>query len=388
MGNYAYGCLGHVAGADASQIPHEIVAPFQRWVDQLDIQNTIFFRAEHLPNYELGVFYLNYFSTISPCSPSLNSALANFGSLPVLRVTVPGYAMGMLPHFAVVAHELGHAIQTKIKPDFSSHKQAADDCYKRIKTRLDTKDIVLNQKILFQISNIQNNWINELKADAVGHCVVGPAFFFALCGFLELSGRNYGVSSTHPPSSLRQTLLIKQLSSENKSFIDVFYAKTGLKIDKDTNGPHIPECPKANTLVQKLERNFDYTYAVICTELIPFISAIGADIYGAAISYLQTSAAEIIYTPDQLEADLKYHLDPLCNLVPPIETLNAKGAHAASLSSILNVGWAGLLTRLDNFPEPAGNDGDVKAKKMERLHELLLKAVELSEARLLWEEQQ
>jgi hypothetical protein len=73
-------------------------------------------------------------------------------------------------------------------------------------------------------------------------------------------------------------------------------------------------------------------------------------------------------------------------LVPPIEYRDADGLHAAQLSSILNVGWAALLTRLDQMKNAKGALGDPTASKMEQLHELLLRAVELSEAKRLWEE--
>ena len=238
LGEAAYYFLKHIEGAGATQIPHEIVDPFQRSVENLDIKNTKFFRTEHLPNYELVTFYLKNYSTISPCSPSLTTALKDFGSLPVLRVTIPGQAMGMLPHFAIVAHELGHAIQSRITLDLGNYKQEAIDCVARIKARLDAKNAVLDQKTIFRIGAIRQSWINELKADAVGHSVVGPAFFFAFCGFLELSGRNYGVSPSHPPSSLRQSLLIDNLSSGTKSFVDVFRNKTGKSIEKSTNTKH------------------------------------------------------------------------------------------------------------------------------------------------------
>jgi hypothetical protein len=53
----------------------------------------------------------------------------------------------------------------------------------------------------------------------------------------------------------------------------------------------------------------------------------------------------------------------------------------------LNVGWAALLTRLDRMAKPKGPFVDLVSGKMEQLHELLLRAVELSEARRVWEEQ-
>jgi hypothetical protein len=43
------------------------------------------------------------------------------------------------------------------------------------------------------------------------------------------------------------------------------------------------------------------------------------------------------------------------------------------------------LAKLDEIPAPPGS-GDVSARKMEKLHELLLKAVELSDARVTWEQ--
>jgi hypothetical protein len=57
------------------------------------------------------------------------------------------------------------------------------------------------------------------------------------------------------------------------------------------------------------------------------------------------------------------------------------------LAGILNVGWAALLAKLGDLPDAAVPPGaDPIAQKMEKLHELLLKAVELSDARLTWEE--
>ena len=54
LGDQAYTLLSLISGADASQIPHQIVDPFQRWAAALKIDNTIFFRAEHVSNYELA----------------------------------------------------------------------------------------------------------------------------------------------------------------------------------------------------------------------------------------------------------------------------------------------------------------------------------------------
>ena len=135
LAGQAYAWLRHVAGADATAISHQVVAPFQRWVKALGISDTIFFRGEHLSNYELGTFDLERFAkTLQNPSKSLLKATKDI-SWPLRRVTVPSQALGMFPHFAVVAHELGHAIQDTIKPNICRRHSADETAFfNRLKT--------------------------------------------------------------------------------------------------------------------------------------------------------------------------------------------------------------------------------------------------------------
>ncbi len=389
LGDNAYALLMHVSGEDAGQIPHQIVAPFQGWVQKLQIENTIFFRAEHISNYELATFDLEQWcDDLNSPSVGLGAATTKI-NWPVLRVTVPGQAMGMLPHFAVVGHELGHAIQDEIKPDFSNYIDEDAALKDRIDARLAKNGHSFGDDQLMLTSEILKSWVNELKADAVGHLLSGPAFFFALCGFLEIAGQSYGISPSHPPSDLRRKLLLNQLNADSPSFSGVIQKKTGLVITETINSPHIPACPQGDDLFIDLLDEYNVYEAAICTELVTYLENISAEIYGAARTYLEALPAEIIYRPTQLELDIDAHLDLLCQLVPPIEYRDEQNAvRPSSLATILNVGWIALLTRLDRIPAPREKAGDdIDAAKMERLHELLLKAVELSEARRLWEEQ-
>lgn len=161
-------------------------------------------------------------------------------------------------------------------------------------------------------------------------------------------------------------------------------------INDTLNSPHVPKCPPADRLFDELiskRRNHDSTVsAAICVELVSYFRKVAPVIFDTVETHLNTASPQLIYTPSRLKADLDEHLDLLCALVPPIEYRDTSGIHAADLATILNVGWAALLTRIDQVPESSGHIGDRIAGKMERLHELLLKAVELSEARLLWEE--
>lgn len=386
VGNDAYQLLTFVAGADSTQIPHQVVAPFQRWVDALGIKQTIFFRAEHLPNYELTTIDGQSLALLNGASQTLVDAIAAI-NWPVLRVSVPGHAMGLLPHFAVVAHELGHAIQDRIRLDLSGHHQDLTDFLARTVSRLAQEGITFKPEHGVTAGEILGRWVNELKADAVGHHLVGPAYFFALCGFLELSNQGYGIGPTHPPSDLRRSLLFGKLSEGLPSFEQVFQAKTGLGLTEEFNSPHIAKCLPPDQMYAELKQRHDVVTAAICVELMPAIAALAQTVFAAAHAELQASSAALVYTPAQLAVDLDRHLELLCNLIPPVEFQQDGAFKPCTLASILNVGWCALLTKVDLFPKARGlGSSSPDAARMECLHELLLKAVELAETRQLWEE--
>lgn len=386
-GSSAYSSLRHVTGADATEIPHEIVAPFQRWVSSLQISNTIFFRAEHLPNYELGRIDARGYKKFPSASPSLLNAIDQI-TWPLLRVTVPGHAMDMLPHFAVVAHELGHAIQDRIKLDLSKFSADRQDCDARIEKRIRDNGGSFGSSERLSVTTIYDKWINELKADSVGHLLVGPAFFFALCGFLELAGRNYGIAETHPPTDLRKSLLIKELAKGSLSFVSVFKDKTGMTITAALNSPNVPACPSGDNLYNVLASEYSVPIAAICTELVPYLEKIGPTVFESARALIEQICPTLLYTASQLKTDLDEPLDMLCSLIPPIESRAASNGdpQAMGLASILNIGWAALLTRLDRIPDRGDNPSLADSRRYNQLHQLLLKAVELAEARQLWAE--
>jgi hypothetical protein len=386
LGEIAYKFLSYASGADATDIPHQVVAPFQRWAKALGITNTIFFRAEHLSNYELGWWDVsNLAKDLDNPAPSLTAATADI-AWPLLRVTVPSHAMGMLTHFGVVAHELGHAIQDNIVCDFSPQIAVGTEVQARITARLAALGIAMGREQQVRFGEILRSWINELKADAVGLLVAGPAFFFALFAFLELTGRQYGISGTHPPSDLRRRHLFARLGDGPLSFRDVLLADVNLTLTEDLNSPSLPACPLADQLFAEISGRQNSLDAAIVVELIPYANAVADIIFNAARAYLTANCPSLIYSPTNFRADIADFTTPLCALIPPIERLNTGGQlEAASLASILNVGWVVLLAKLNEVPSPPAAVGE-NSRKMERLHELLLKAVELSEARRIWEE--
>lgn len=386
LGDEAYKLLQFVAGADSTQIPRQVVAPFQRWVEGLGIKETIFFRAEHLPNYELRPVDGRNAALLNGASKTLLDALAEI-TWPVLRVSVPGHAMGLLPHFAVVAHELGHAIQDRIRPDLHAYNTSVVQAVDRAKDRVAKEGITFAKEHELVAQKIVGSWLNELKADAVAHYLVGPAFFFALCGFFEAAARGYGVADTHPPSDLRRALLFQKLNEGADSFSAVLQRETGLVLTEELNSPHIARCPPADQLYPILKQRDGPITAALCVELIPAFQALAPTVFNAARDQLAKDAGALVYSSAQYEQDLKRHLEALCNLVPPIEYRDAGRPIACTLSTILNIGWVALLTKVDRFPMSRSvSPAEPIAARMECLHDLLLKAAELSEARQLWEQ--
>ena len=101
-GKQAYDMLQRMEGTDSAYIPHQIIAPFEDWATALGIENTLFFRAEHAPNYEVRWFPKEANGhRLNGQSKELVKALQT-ASWPVMRITVPSHAMGMLPHFAAI----------------------------------------------------------------------------------------------------------------------------------------------------------------------------------------------------------------------------------------------------------------------------------------------
>ena len=292
----------------------------------------------------------------------------------------------MLPHFAVVAHELGHAIQDHIKPDVRAFQQPFLDCINRVRTRLAKLGHVYGLQENILLRETLQNWINEFKADAVGHMLVGPAFFFALFGFLELAGRSYGLGKTHPPSDLRRKQLIRELNSGAQSFQSVMQG-CGLTPLVTDYAPNVPNCPAKDLLFNEIRKSHGEAQAAVCVELIELFDVMAPAIFSAARDYLTNLSAQLVYTPSQLATDVQLHLKPLRGLIPPIEFQEAGNWKPTSLATVLNVGWIALLDlREDEAGSTVAVPPSETASKMEKLHELLLKAIELSEARRLWEE--
>jgi hypothetical protein len=370
-----------MSGASADDLPFAVARPLQRWFDQLKIPNTTLFRAEAIANYELRLFHHSLFSDRPLPSTSLRTAIDET-TWPLLRVTVPSKALGILPHFAIVAHEIGHALYASVQWDDSILYKQEEIVKAEVAKRLGVSP--LNDDSVRRIGEITKNWLEEFSADAFGLLLAGPAFFFSMADFLQLEGGGLVLSKSHPPHDLRRGMLYDQLTLGNPSFASVFEEETGEKLLEDFNSPLIVRLPEKEHIFSALS-GYDKEVAALLAELPDAFRNLQSHIYKKVHHCLSQIDVSAIYRVDNYQSDLRNHLGALLAAIPPIEDGTGLGDRSpTNFSAILNVGWAVVLTKLKDLRVKTGGDPE-GAEKLERLHALLLKAVELAEARRDWE---
>lgn len=285
-------------GAGPDDLPFAVVRPLQRWFDQLHIPNTTLFRSEAIANYELRLLEETLFRDIPLPSPTLRSAIGAI-QWPLLRVTVPGKALGILPHFAIVAHEVGHALYDRVQWARGILDKEEDGVKTRVAARLGVKR--LEDAVTRRIRDIAKNWLEEFAADAFGLFLTGPAFLFSMSDFLQLEGRRLVLSATHPPHDLRRRMLYDRVCTGTPSFAAVFENATGKTRSEDFNSPLMVQFPEKNDVFNAVAK-YDLRGAAILAELPDGFRNLQDHIYDGVHACLK--GYNVIYSVDDYKEDL------------------------------------------------------------------------------------
>ncbi|MGJ4890273.1 hypothetical protein ACQR1Y_18890 [Bradyrhizobium sp. HKCCYLRH3099] len=395
--NDAYKHLSDMAGVGQQDLAYQLVPALQRWFTSVGAANTIFFRAKLEENYEI-YWYDPDDLPHKKRSQTLERAIADI-TWDFARVTVPSKAFSYLPHMAIVAHEIGHAIYKSIPvsvPDIAQERMIG-----AVRRRLSKNGMPFTTETEKLIGEIRDDWLEELTADAVSYFLAGPAAFFALSEFLGFFGKEYGFNQKYPPHSVRRGILFRQLQTDG--FVAVFEEHTSQVITEDFNSALMKVTPTADALFEA-EKEFFGTRsaerAAIFSELPTQILDLVPWIYENVGQHLTRVAPKQLYTASRLDDDLDKHLQPLLMALPPIETdgprspkrvvtereidLKLTNKVPVEFASILNIGWAALLTKHTELKIKPSGSSDEDCERLESIHGLLLKAVELSEALRSW----
>lgn len=394
---FAYQGMELMRGADISELEHPVVRPMQRWFEMIEPKRTVFFRAENVVNYEIRPIEEWVFKGIRDPSNHLKKAIDKI-DWPLTRVTVPDRALGILPHFSVVAHEFGHAIYEDLRPkiseEFSNNEGLLTPVYVSYSDSLQNRaGKNLHDPTIVSLTNrILENWTQEISCDAVAFCLTGPASFFALSDILQFASRNFLYTETHPPKILRRQFLFDLMRRDDANFAKVITRVTKQTVGKDFNSVLMPDLPGSRVLFDAfIKRKLSSELSAVLAELPSVISQLGPLIGEAVVQEFRTDKKKtpLLYTVDHFEEDLATHLSALLSAIPPIEVGDKLSDRLPTdFATILNVGWVALLCKIDDlYIDTSGvSDHLTHGAKAEVLHGLLLKAVELSEIRRQWRE--
>jgi hypothetical protein len=292
--------------------------------------------------------------------------------------------MGIIPHFAIVAHEIGHAMMPRIGLNPVNAAVRAETA--AIMARLATLGVATPTRPTVFLQEVLLSWIEEFAADAFAGFLTGPAALFSLSEFLQLA-RHHGICDTHPSNELRRAAMFREMAAGTPSFCSVFEKHTGLKLTAEINSSLIVAAPaEAEIMQDMIGDGHSHEESAAIAALHGSMKPIAQAVYGSVRSYLNQNVPNLIYTASNYDADLTNHLAALLAAIPPIENgLDITQRRPCDFASIINVGWVLLLTKLDQLRVRTKPGDALGSEKVERLHDLLLKAVELSEARREWE---
>ena len=392
---FAYEYLEAFRGAGQEELFYPVVPPLQRMCDALKLKNDFFYRADISSNYELRELDLQGLDDLRRRTPTLRDAVDAVVP-PFTRVTMPSRAFSILPHFAIVGHEIGHAIQNRLgkkdQPVAEENRPDFKVLLKRIEGRLrrDYPDLKLSRSQIEEGAKVVfTNWSIEFAADAFGFYLMGPAMFFALSEFLLITASGWGASRDYPPNHLRRDFLFQQMKAGGeKSFARVFERETGEKLTITINNALIPVETGTERIYDDIRAGGDPERgltACAAAELVVEMRGLRPDIYKFAFDRIASIDRELIYSPERFARDLKEHVPAMVYAIPPIESYNKMTGKMMPVDfvSILNIGWVVLLTKLEELK--IGEAKIPRDRRVEVLQGLISKAVELSEARRVWE---
>jgi hypothetical protein len=335
--------------ADTTQVADFVVTPLMRWFKAVDHSSEYLFTCDNV--FEVSpIFEANQHEANARHSDH-REAIRRLGKT-VYRIRMPGGALGTALHVPLVAHEVGHVLISanleKIESEIAPFCDGLGD----------------------EQAEILSNWIVEVVADTICGFIVGPAGFFAL--HEKLRGNDIP-DQDYPQNYVRTSSLGSFVHRKYKS---IFAAAKVQKADwKDW------AIRSDADLLKEIKEHSDY--AELSRRLVRALPQI-RDI---ASKFARIHIPDLEYLPARYSADLDMHLKSFLLAIPPFETNgDLRSRKPTELASILNVAWFIAALRLDKLRIKVTAGADKKGRLLVELDQLILKAIELSELRRQWED--
>jgi len=293
-------------------------------------------------------------------------------------VNIPAVESGQILIHGVLAHELGHALYDRrdiargLLPKIKVNEDLVKNLVRMMfenqqKQGNPTPELRLRKQVTQEITGRVNGWVKELCSDAIGIRLFGPALFFAATHLLISFIHMDKTSETHPPPRLRVRLMIRML----KKLYSVHEWREELQsFSKDWDEVSAGQIPGVNPYDQLALETINDAVLDLISEA----------------SDLATSAAQC-YTTKQFDHDVAKLAPLFLNHIPPGETGPYSRGTSVELASVINAGWHVYLCDFETFRKSLHpKDGATRFTAATKLHELVLKALEISGTRTSWEE--
>ena len=286
---------------------------------------------------------------------------------------------------SLLGHELGHFIdlQKQISHKLLSKVWIDPKVVERIARSLSTRKLsteknhgatldhfisyeMLKANIADLTSKTIEKWLGELVADLIAFHMLGPIFLFELKNFLLTMKGIDDSSDKYPPPRMRIKMLIEEFS-KMKYETELKQHEMGKDFVEVVNGLR-----KQLQEIEEKERDEieDLVFRSI-TKVIPDLR-----------ENVREATAKLDYNPKRFCAEVFPLVGILDSFVTPVEV--SPGSPASPVS-ILNCGLLYELLSMDRLYKMLNAKGSAaKLNAKHKLHQLLLKALELSDIQSSW----
>jgi len=372
--------LGLIDGSDIDQSPAQLVSPLRRYFQALLPNCDIVLSSKPELNYSITEIAQDIRKLLG--DGPLRECCKNLPADHLFLVTLPASESEQVLLHAILSHEASHGIYEQHRLGdriFGRIRIIKEDLVKAVVQKLSEHssgpagqdalppllEVVLRSDVTAQVNERISKWVRELCSDALGIRLFGPAFYFAFVHFFLSFVHLDRASRSHPPPRLRLKLLTKlcrevyapeELHPKLSEFFGVF--------DIASQQPIVCRGPFEQIAVHCL--NEEAVLGVICEETAKCLPL------------------PHCYSHDQYRRDIDILVPLILNLIPPGET-GVLGA-AVGIASIFNVGWYVYLCKFGEFQGRLHQRDRDKLRAARKLQKLLLKALEISEIKIRWEE--
>lgn len=359
---YLHLLMQYVQGAEIQYSPSTLVLPLRRLLKKhLRVRDFDFIvRASRRYNYTIRSITEGIQEVFSEAGYS--SLLTGFPSQ-FFIIDCPVSERRNVPIHCMFAHEIGHTLYKRhdlastLLPLISVDESVVEQLITTLatqpvdaregETEVTAGDIFqkwrIDHAVRYRLQMIITQWVEELTADALALCLLGPAYFFAFVYFAGPFASMDSPSKSHPPDRMRIEFMCNMVLSQGD----------GLAYDKVLH-------ETTRGYIEQWKAYASQSSATTPSAEIPYYS-IAAHAIEPVLRKIMIEAKSITrgrrYTPRKFQRDVSSLYENLANGIPPNEIMDdwtTGQPRIAEAEAILNAGWVYLISRDDSYAKLLG----------------------------------